>query len=88
MKPLTQLAVCLAAGTIVFGCSFGDAPSGMSETDAKSAIARMSPEQKIRAIASSPMEQGAKDAEYAKIEAETGVKAKDVLGSGTGPGRG
>jgi hypothetical protein len=61
----------------------------MSNDDAKAAIARMSPEQKIKAIAGSPMPQPAKEKEYAKIEAETGVKASTVLqGTPTIPGGG
>lgn len=65
------------------GClgSVGNAPPGMSETDAKAAIDRMKPEDKIRAIASSPMPPQEKQAKYAEIEKETGVKASDVLGS-------
>ncbi len=51
----------------------------MSEQDAKSAIDKMSPEDKIKAIASSPMAQKDKDAKYLEIEKETGVKASDVL---------
>lgn len=76
---LSLLAV-VAIGTVT-GCDAGNAPAGMSGDDAKNAIARMSPEDKIRAIASSPMPQPEKEKEYAKIEAETGVKAKDVLSS-------
>jgi hypothetical protein len=41
----------------------------------------MKPEDKIRAIASSPMPQAEKDKEYQKIESESGVKAADVLGN-------
>lgn len=64
------------------GCgSIGNAPSGMSESDAKSAIANMSPEDKIKAIASSPMSASEKEAKYAEIEKESGVKAADVLGA-------
>jgi len=60
----------------------------MSEQDAKSAIERMSPEDKIKAIASSPMAQKDKDAKYLEIEKETGVKASDVLGAGRPSGTG
>jgi len=77
---ITSLAifVCL----FLVGCNAGNAPSGMSEGDAKAAIANMKPEDRIRAIASSPMRQADKDREYAKIEAESGVKASDVLKGG------
>lgn len=81
----------LALGLIAcIGCRAGDAPSGMSNEDAKKAIANLSPEQKIRAIASSPMPGPQKEQEYAKIEAETGVKASEVLKGGGGgqPGAG
>ncbi|MBC8066022.1 MAG: hypothetical protein H7Y17_14410 [Chlorobia bacterium] len=69
----------------IAGCGVGDVPPGMSNDDAKAAIAKMPPEQKIKAIANSPMPGPLKEKEYAKIEAETGVKAKDVL-AGSGPG--
>lgn len=69
---LAALAACLA------GCS-STVPAGMSEQDAKNAISRMTPEQKIRAIASSPLPQAEKERQYAEIEAKTGVKASEVL---------
>lgn len=80
----------LAVSFASIGCGAGDAPSGMSDQDAKNAIAKMPPEQRIRAIASSPMPGPQKEAEYAKIEAESGVKASDVLKGSTGgqPGTG
>lgn len=51
----------------------------MSDSDAKAAIQNMNPEDRIRAIASSPMSQGDKEKQYAEIEASTGVKASEVL---------
>jgi|CXWL01.1.fsa_nt_gi hypothetical protein len=71
--------VIVVLGILIAGCGVGDVPAGMSEQDAKNAIAKMTPDQKIRAIASSPMNQKDKELKYAEIEAETGVKAKDVL---------
>lgn len=84
---MLPLAVAVAA---MSGCSDpGSAPPGMSADDAKSAIDRMPPEQKIRAIAGSPMPQAEKEQRYAEIEKETGVKAADVLsGKPTGIGAG
>jgi hypothetical protein len=79
MKKLQLLSAILLALTVV-GCNVGNVPEGMNANDAKGAIAKMTPEQKIRAIASSPMPADQKQAEYKKIEAETGVKADDVLG--------
>lgn len=81
--------VVIACALILSGCGIGDAPSGMSNEDAKAAIDRMTPEQKIKFIASSPMAGPEKERKYAEIEAQTGVKAKDVL-SGTvqSPGAG
>lgn len=77
------------AAIFVSGCSVGDAPRGMSGDEAKAAIDRMSPEQKIKAIASSPMPGPEKQKQYEKIEAETGVKASDVLSGSVGsPGAG
>lgn len=89
---MTKLQGLLLAGisiglTLSVGCnSTPGVSSGMSEMDAKDAIAKMSPQDKIKAIASSPMPQKEKDAEYAKIESETGVKAADVLGGSTASG--
>jgi len=61
----------------------------MSGDEAKAAIDRMTPEQKIKAISSSPMPGPEKQKQYEKIEAETGVKASDVLGGSLGsPGAG
>jgi hypothetical protein len=90
MKKLVNLGVIGIVGSLAVGCNVGDAPAGMSRDDAKAAIAKMSPEQKIRAIASSPMPQPEKEKEYAKIESETGVKASDVLqgAGGLPPGGG
>ncbi len=87
---LNLLAVCLVAAIFTFGCSVGNAPPGMSGDDAKNAVAKMKPEDRIRAIAGSPMPGVEKEKEFAKIEKETGVKASVVLGSGSvgSPGAG
>ncbi len=69
----------IVAGSLI-GCNAGMAPPDMSETDAKAAIDKMPPEQKIKAIANSPLPSAEKEKRYAEIEKETGVKAKDVLG--------
>lgn len=63
------------------GCNAGNAPAGMSGDDAKAAIAKMKPEDRIRAIAGSPMPGAEKEREFQKIEKETGVKASTVLGN-------
>lgn len=68
------------------GCNVGSVPAGMSENDAKNAIEKMSPEDKIKFYAGSPMPQAEKEKKYAEIEAATGVKAADVLGGGGGAG--
>lgn len=81
------LATVVAVG--ISGCGVGEAPSGMSDSDAKAAIDRMSPEEKIKFIASSPLPSQEKEARYQQIEKETGVKAADVLaGRPTGTGAG
>lgn len=69
------------------GCNVGSVPSGMSEQDAKNAIDKMPPEEKIKFFASSPMSAEEKAKKYAEIEAATGVKASDVLGAGAGAGQ-
>lgn len=76
---MNKILIACSAALILTGCNIGDAPKGMSNEDAKAAIARMKPDEKIRAISKSPMSQAQKDAEYAKIEQETGVKASEVL---------
>lgn len=82
LKSGLLIAVIGAASIFVAGCDAGSAPPGMSDGDAKAAIEKMSPADKIRAIASSPMAAADKEKEYAKIEAATGVKATDVLQGG------
>ncbi len=84
---ITFIAISILSA---IGCSMGNAPAGMSGDDAKSAIAKMKPEERIRAIAGSPMAGPEKEKEFLKIEKETGVKAADVLGkAGAGsPGAG
>ena len=85
LKVLTT-ALC---AVFVLGCNVGMAPSGMNNDDAKAAIAKMTPEQKIKAIASSPMAGPEKQKQFEQIERETGVKASDVLGGNQGsPGAG
>lgn len=84
-----SLLSLLACGAALAGCSVGMAPEGMSDNDAKAAIAKMTPEQKIKAIASSPMPGPEKQKRFEEIERETGVKASDVLGAGSiSPGAG
>lgn len=75
------LAILIPLGLLVLaGCdNVGKAPPGMSENDAKNAIDRMAPEDKIRAIAGSPMPGPEKEKKFREIEQETGVKAADVL---------
>jgi len=73
--------VLLGANFLLGGCNVGNAPPGMSGDDAKAAIDRMSPQDKIKAIASSPMPDVEKQKQFAEIEAKTGVKAKDILGN-------
>lgn len=73
-----MLVITCALGLV--GCNAGDAPKGMSGDDATKAIAAMKPADRIRAIANSPMPGPEKEKEFAKIEAESGVKAADVLG--------
>ena len=71
-------ALCLA------GCNVGMAPDGMSREEAKAALDKMSPQDQIKYVASSPMPPEQKKKRYAEIEEKTGVKAKDVLGGGYG----
>lgn len=78
--PFVLLAVALS------GCSLGMAPAGMSREEARQALDNLSPQDKIRYYASSPMPQAEKQKKYAEIEAKYGVKASDVLGNAPGGG--
>jgi hypothetical protein len=86
MKALKAFFALAVAASII-GCNAGMAPEGMTEQDAKSAIENMKPEDKIRAIAGSPMPQAEKDKKYAEIEQQSGVKAADVLGGNNATGQ-
>lgn len=78
-KLLIPVAI-LTAGLSLAGCNIGMAPSGMSNEEARSALDKLSPEQKIRYYASSPMPESEKQKKYAEIEQKYGIKAQDVLG--------
>jgi hypothetical protein len=82
-----QIFMALGLLTVlVGGCdNVGNVPSGMSENDAKNAIKKMSPEDEIKFINSSPLNQADKEKRFAEIEARSGVKASEVL-AGQGPG--
>jgi hypothetical protein len=84
-----RFLLLVAAATVpLAGCNVGMAPEGMSREEARAALDRMSPEDQIRYVASSPMSPQQKRQRYAEIEAKTGKKAKDVLGAGfDAPGR-
>jgi hypothetical protein len=81
-KNWTLLVAITILSITVAGCNMGKVPQGMTQNDAKNAIEKMTPEQKIKFYASSPMPQAEKEKKYAEIEAKTGVKAKDVLSGG------
>lgn len=79
---MKSILMALGMGALLFGmvgCGVGEVPRGMSEDQARDAIARMSPEDRIRAINSSPMPQAEKEAQFRQIEEETGVRAAEVL---------
>jgi hypothetical protein len=89
IKATSILAATILGCVVLCGCDAGSQPKGMSNDDAKSAIDKMTPENKIKAIASSPLPAAEKERRYAEIEKETGVKASTVLagmpkGTGTG----
>ena len=80
----TYLFVVAASSIAISGCGIGMAPDGMSREEAKAALEKLSPEEQIKYVATSPMPPDQKQKRYAEIEAKTGVKAKDVLGGGYG----
>ncbi|MCG9896209.1 MAG: hypothetical protein MH204_12110 [Fimbriimonadaceae bacterium] len=89
MKQIFAAVAAVAAILALAGCeSIGSPPKGMSNEDAARAIDQMKPEDKIRFISSSPLPQDEKEKRYREIEAETGVKASDVLGGGRPGGTG
>lgn len=69
----------------VTGCSVGMAPAGMSREEARAALDKLSPQERIRYYSTSPMPQSEKLKKYEEIEKATGVKASDVLGGGMNP---
>ena len=73
-----KLLSIIGVAVALAGCS-STVPKGMTEQDAKDAIERMTPEQKIKFYNSSPMSQAEKEAKFKEIEEKTGVKASDVL---------
>lgn len=70
------------------GCNVGNAPAAMDANEARAALDKMSPQDQIKYVATSPMPADKKKERYAEIEAKTGVKASDVLGGASGPGPG
>jgi len=77
----------LLTALVVFplsGCGVGDLPSGMSREEAKDALSKLSPQDQIRYVSSSPMPPEQKKQRYKEIEEKTGVKAADVLGPQAG----
>lgn len=80
------LAAALALVPILcsIGCSMGMSPAPMTREDAKSALEKLSPQDKIRYYASSPMPQAEKEKHFQEIEQKYGVKASDVLGNRPG----
>lgn len=77
-----RFSILLVLGVALAGCNLGNAPDGMSGTEAKANFENLPPQEKIKMIASSPMPDSEKKQRYAEIEAKTGVKAADVLGGG------
>ncbi|MGV3616024.1 MAG: hypothetical protein ACO1SV_11880 [Fimbriimonas sp.] len=66
--------IVLVAAAMLSGCSMGDAPAGMTEADAKAAVDALPPDQKIKAIESSPMPEADKRKRIAEIKAAAGMK--------------
>jgi hypothetical protein len=84
-KKRFSLAI-LPLAFLLIGCNVGNAPAGMSNEEARSALDKLSPEEKIRYYQSSPMPQAEKEKKYAEIEQKYGVKASDVIGNFPKPG--
>jgi hypothetical protein len=82
MKRKTLFVVLCSA--IAGACNVGMAPEGMSREQAKNALEKLSPEEQIKYVATSPMPPDMKEKRYREIEEKTGVSAKDVLGQGYG----
>ena len=74
---IVLISSVVAFGWMVAGCSVGEAPAGMSGDDAKTAVSKMSPQDQIKFIQSSPMPPDEKAKKIAEIEAKSGVKAAE-----------
>ncbi len=90
MKIAINLSFIVIVASLLSGCSSGGPAAGMSDSEIKSEYDKMTPQDKIKFIASSPASGPEKEAKFKKIEEETGVKASDVLGanSSMSPGAG
>jgi hypothetical protein len=86
MKQFIMIVVAVSfAAFASSGCNLGNAPEAMSADQARSALNKMSPQDQIKYVATSPMSAEDKQKRYADIEAKTGVKASDVLGANGAP---
>ena len=67
------LLACSAAG-VIGGCSFGDAPKGLSATETQDAVKALPPQQQIDYINRSPMPAPEKAKRIAEIKSKAGMK--------------
>ncbi|RYG48348.1 hypothetical protein EON79_04710 [bacterium] len=82
MKRNVWIFGIIALGCI--GCSVGNAPEPMGESDLKSAVEKLPPQDQINYINSSPMPKAEKEKRIKEIEEKTGYKANQG-GPNSGP---
>lgn len=81
------LGVCLAAASLLAGCSnVGNAPEGPTADQVQAELAKQDPQQQIVAIQHSPIPFAEKEKKIQEIEKKYGITRKDG-DAPTGPGR-
>lgn len=66
--------ITILAILVCFGCNVGSAPEPMSESELKSAVEKLPPQDQINYINSSPMPKELKEKKIAEIKAKAGIQ--------------
>ncbi|MBI1335216.1 MAG: hypothetical protein GC165_20315 [Armatimonadetes bacterium] len=67
------LPAVLLVGTVMTGCSIGNAPQALSPEETRDAVAKLPPQQQIDYINRSPMSAAEKEKRIAEIKAKAGM---------------
>ncbi len=84
MKPTT--IILLAISLIFVGCGVGDAPTPMSSADVKVALDNSTPQDQVKFIQSSPLNQAEKKKKIDEIKAKYKLSNEDIAKMTPGPG--